>query len=622
MSYYEKNLKALEQQQPYLKSKLEKKEFHTGDTKIYEEKAKDGNPVLIIEREDGVYRMNSRFRPVSEAVTYAEQFSDIKDYSVYLFLGFGNGLIPREIIKHGSELVRYAFYEPCMESFLYVMEHYDISDILGDIRATIYVEGINEKEVAAYLPDMIDWSNIPLTDIFVLPKYKDMYPVSYRNFVCCTRDVVARAQMGMNTIVKYADRELLNAVYNMIGLPGSISAENFVHVFPKDLPAVLVSAGPSLNKNVDLLKEYKNKVFILCMDKTVKVLYDHGIIPDAIISVDPVKGVYYTEEMKEFYKEAIWITTTTSNFYTHIPIPHRRRVLLEGGDLLNGSIYKEFTGAELPTVSTGGSVATSAFSVIEGWGFETLIFIGQDLSFPGNKRYSDSTTDVIQESIEKGFSIIETPGYYGDTVKTRDDYYTYLKWFEGAISITKIKNVINSTEGGAMIAGATNMPLKEALETYATQEYDIASIIDQVSYSFTNEQETEIQNIIENYPKRMDYFIRLFKEGRSLCERGKTLVERGNYSEKELKKIRKRLDEIDKGVSNEKEFIILSNRACEVERKITREMLLDTEEDKEDDKKTFETLITLYGGFYEAAVSMKEKFEEIIKYGNENGWRW
>jgi hypothetical protein len=247
--------------------------------------------------------------------------------------------------------------------------------------------------------------------------------------------------------------------------------------------------------------------------------------------------------------------------------------------------------------------------------------VGQDLALTGNRRYSDVETDACQEALDKGYDLYDVEGYHGDTVKTRDDYLAYLKWFEGIISANPSLRVINATEGGAMIHGATNMTLREALDTYAVREYDIRGIIDSVPRAFNEEQKKEIEEQLRNLPNRARYFMRHFKNGKNLAERALTLIRREHFNESEYNKIQKQLSEVDKAVSNELEFILISNRACEVDQKITRDMVVDADESLGNDEAVLQSMVELYQAFYDAAVEMKEESEAMVKGLDEEGYR-
>ncbi|WP_373845633.1 6-hydroxymethylpterin diphosphokinase MptE-like protein, partial [Clostridium sp.] len=51
----------------------------------------------------------------------------------------------------------------------------------------------------------------------------------------------------------------------------------------KDIPAIIVSAGPSLDKNISELKRAEGKALIIATDAVLTTLKNHGIVPDAVV---------------------------------------------------------------------------------------------------------------------------------------------------------------------------------------------------------------------------------------------------------------------------------------------------------------------------------------------------
>lgn len=612
MNYWDDNLVALAKYHVKLAVQLQEMDCKAEDTTVYEMDAKDGNKSLVLELDGAKHVMNSRFRPIQEAVTYVSQFSEMKEYSVSVFYGFGNGLIPKHICNMQFENVYYAFYEPHLQSFLYAMNHCDLTEVFDRDNVRIYVEGLNENELALELPFWVSWKNLPLTEIYPLPKYKDIFLESYKKFLNLTRDVIMRAHLMENTMSMFAQKYLQNSIQMMRFIPESTSAAAFVDVFPKEMPAVLVSAGPSLSKNIQTLKNAKNHSFILCVDTALRRLLAENIIPDAVIGIDPRKYAACREEWKSIYQEMAWITETNSNYAPTEINESYRNIFLSGEELIANDMF-ERNGVFLPNLSTGGSVANTAFSLLTYWGFQTIIMVGQDLAFTGNKRYSDSNEDAIEQSKEMGYGIYEVDGYYGEKVKTRDDYLTYLKWFEGTVSKLLDRTIINATEGGAMIHGATNMTLEDALSQYAKNEYSVRGIIDSVEKSFSDMQKDGIYEQLKNLPSRAKYFKRQFKEGKSLCERAITLLERSNMNEKEYMQIQKKLSEIDASVSNELEFILISNRAVDVDAKISRDMIVNSDSALQSDKEILDNMKQLYEAFLVAAEEMETESLSMVE---------
>ena len=620
MSYWEQNIEGIKVCQKSLARLLAPyKDMDTSDV-VSEILAKDQTPALVLHVNGKDHVMNSRFRPMVEAESYASQFDEIKDKSVVMFFGFGNGTFPKAIYKRGSDdLVFYIFYEPCLASFIYTMHHHDLTELFGTLKTHIYVEGVNADGMGALLPDIIDWANMPLAKMMHLPKYRELYPESYKHFAHIIEDNFSRLHMAKNTTSAFAKKFMENVILHMRYAFEATSGRAFIGAFPKNLPAILVSAGPSLAKQMDILKQAKGHAFILCVDTALRKLLAEGIEPDAVIGVDANKWAAYHEDYIPHYERMMWIAETICNHAIMRYVKSYRNVMLDSGDQINHDIYKK-AGCELPSLPTGGSVANTAFALLELWGFETVILVGQDLALTGNRRHADSETDAEKEAQEKGYNIIPVEGYYGDTVKTRDDYLTYLKWFESEIAITDCKRVINATEGGAMIHGATNMPLQEALEQYAKESYDIRAIIDQVPRTLSEKDKDELEKRLLDFPKRASYFIRMFKEGRDLTERGITLLNRGQAEGKEFSDLQKRLGEIDASVSNELEFVLICNRASDVDRKIARELTVKEEQD-ESPVDIMQSMHELYEAFLEAAKDMKEYAEAMVKQFELEGRR-
>lgn len=620
MSYWEQNIEGIKVCQKSLARLLAPyKDMDTSDV-VSEILAKDQTPALVLHVNGKDHVMNSRFRPMVEAESYASQFDEIKDKSVVMFFGFGNGTFPKAIYKRGSDdLVFYIFYEPCLASFIYTMHHYDLTELFGTLKTHIYVEGVNADGMGALLPDIIDWANMPLAKMMHLPKYRELYPESYKHFAHIIEDNFSRLHMAKNTTSAFAKKFMENVIMHMRFGFEATSGAAFVDAFPQELPAILVSAGPSLSKNIDVLKQAKGHAFILCVDTAFPKLMGAGIEPDAVIGVDANKWEACDRDYNYCYQRVVWIAETICNVDVTHCIKSYRNVMLDSGDQINNDIYKK-AGCELPSLPTGGSVANTAFALLELWGFETVILVGQDLALTGNRRYLDSDKNAEEQAAQKGYNIIPVEAYDGGSVNTRDDYYTYLKWFESEIAITDCKRVINATEGGAMIHGATNMPLQEALEQYAKESYDIRAIIDQVPRTLTERDKDELEKRLLDFPKRASYFIRMFKEGRDLTERGITLLNRGQAEGKEFSDLQKRLGEIDASVSNELEFVLICNRASDVDRKIARELTVKEEQD-ESPVDIMQSMHELYEAFLEAAKDMKEYAEAMVKQFELEGRR-
>jgi hypothetical protein len=122
-------------------------------------------------------------------------------------------------------------------------------------------------------------------------------------------------------------------------------------------------------------------------------------------------------------------------------------------------ILKEL-GVKVSLLSTGGSVATSAFALAERLEANPIVFIGQDLALTGGQDHAGGyinpyDADLLTARVEAGFDV---EGYYGGRLRTERQLLTYKTWFESRVKALPEKLIINATEGGARIEGALQLP--------------------------------------------------------------------------------------------------------------------------------------------------------------------
>ena len=245
-------------------------------------------------------------------------------------------------------------------------------------------------------------------------------------------------------------------------------------------PAIIVSAGPSLNKNLKELKKAKGKAIIIAVDTVLKMLLIEGIVPDFVCSIERIEKVY-------------------DLFYKDLEVPNT--VTLVAPPLLDPRIFEEFNGelmlsfrldvAEYDWLKTilnvdddcfiemGSSCAHVAFGLAIHLGASPVILIGQDLAYGeenqthalGTYIINDKDKNKEKSTKKKGsnqlFEVIE--GYNGGNVNTNETWLSFKIWFERKIVEYGI-DVINATEGGAKIYHTIQMTLSEAIDRYCTQD--------------------------------------------------------------------------------------------------------------------------------------------------------
>lgn len=268
---------------------------------------------------------------------------------------------------------------------------------------------------------------------------------------------------------------LIGLERNLKNLPFILKAKDTTQM--KDLhkgkPAIIVAAGPSLNKNFHLLKSVKDKAVIVAVDTIVEKLLDEGIVPDFVCSIERSERTY------EF-------------FYQESNIP--KEVTLVAPAVLETRILEEFKGnillpfrneiaetlwlqriMNLPTtsgISMGSSCAHVAFGIAEHLGCSPLILVGQDLAFSDDSVITHAEGTIYHKLNRPPISksrhdIVE--GYYGGTVTTTDTWRQFKVWFEKRIGEADLQ-VIDATEGGARIYFTDRISLQESIAKYCNKD--------------------------------------------------------------------------------------------------------------------------------------------------------
>ncbi|MDE6760110.1 MAG: DUF115 domain-containing protein [Lachnospiraceae bacterium] len=540
MEWLEKNLHYMENESELDYNKLSDfvKTWVAEEEKYFIDTAKDGSVILGMHGEEKDIMLNSTYKPMQEAEKFAKKIQ-LTDNSVIAFMGLGNGIIVKQVADQLNEEALLLIYEPSKELFAFVMHHFDLSEILSDNRIKIFVNGINEQYFDLVLTYNIDNVNVGVTILESHPKYKELFSEEFADFSNLFKDCRTSALVNLKTVMEGQKRMMRNAIANIANLVRSKMTADFIGAFPEDMPAILVSGGPSLDKNYEVLKQAKGKAMIIAVDRTAQYLLDRDIVPDMFCSLDYTKSItlFQDERLKQIpflyisdlNKEVLEVLgkknlifgTTSSKFY----------------NWLIGEYGKK--GIDLPI---GGSVATLGYSFAKMTGFKRLIMVGQDLALTGGANYAGGMVSGVAGLDEYG--TMEVPGNVEDTVITRGDYYVYLKWFEQAVKEANESGmeVINATEGGARIDGTKIMTLQEAVDQYCLNPYDIEAIFQGIEPLATEENIPDVKALLEEKRKDLPKLKKKAKDAAEIARRCGVLSERGDYG-KEFKEKNKVLSQ-------------------------------------------------------------------------------
>lgn len=445
-------------------------EAGTNEIKIESLPAKDGQLYLNVATKSGSYRMNSNYRPLAEAQRWADGLNLPQTGAVVLMYGMGNGYCVRALLERLSQDAVLIIWEPSIAIYEHVKANYKLNDILQDARVHLLLYGKNERDIFALLDEKVHWSNAKKQCICIHPQYDKAFPEQLVFFEEIIRSNNVRVYTNRNTEMHFGAAIAENAAYNMRYVPDSFLTGDLSGKFPEGVPAIIVSAGPSLDKNIELLKQAKGRAVIVATDTALRALAAHGITPDFAVILDAKKPPSYFQN-PESRKIPLFAKLQANK---EVLVLHQAEKLwFDSHEYLNRFLAQ--IGRKPADYHAGGSVATAAFSICASLGFRQIVLIGQDLAYQGEVTHAGGEISSIRAEDE---NICYVDGVDGGRVKTRHDWVQYLKWFERVIGEIKGEiEVIDATEGGALIHGTSLMTLAEAIERYCHTECDAYQIM-------------------------------------------------------------------------------------------------------------------------------------------------
>lgn len=448
----------------------------------------------------------------------------------------------RQLIQIKSSDSLLVIIEPNAALFNYTLQFKDLS-FINSSGIVLFADKISE------LPLFLD--KLLLTDaIFYLKTIRFYFTYYYREsditssvaIVKIIKEAVQYKTFMYGNSVEDSLIGFRHHMENLKHLPRSIDVSLLKNAL-QNVPAIVVSAGPSLNKNIKKLKELKNKAVIIAVDTIALRLCNEGIIPDFICSIERGIETYtYFYESKAYPPESTLVGPLVlypkvfEEFSGELVIPMRGNV----GEFI---WLKEIMGLQDDySISIGLSCAHVAFGVAEHIGASPIILIGQDLAYGNSEKETHAGGTIYDDkeltnSMYAEIESLETEGYYGGTVATTEIWNAFRTWFEMEIA-NKQLNVVNATEGGAKIAFSMQMSLEDAGTKYCTENIpSVPEILRSIAkYPL---EDREMRRVIR---EQHNYFLDVklqFKKQQKLVRRLKI----NEFStEKEIKEALKKID--------------------------------------------------------------------------------
>jgi hypothetical protein len=477
---YLRNIRALWRRDPRLAYEID----DWGEPRaITVELSRSGLPTASATDEQGrrVY-LHSRHDPAAEAERLVANIR-LEGYHCFVLNGLGLGYHLKALHKRTRGEALLLVTEPSLDVLAAALFSVDLSEVLDSDRC-VFLTRLDKDYVYRRLEP--HGTTIMLGTQFVSHPPSERLAGAFQQAArAAMADYITYARMCLVTVVANSRITCRNVACNLPTYLSTPPIDTLRGRFA-GYPAIIVSAGPSLARNIDRLAALQDRAILVAVQTTLKPLLARGIRPHFVTSLD------FHEVSKNFFEglsaeavadvhlvaepKATWHVIDTYRAY--------------GGmiSLLDNSFARQCVGDDLAArdgLRAGATVAHLAFYLAEYMGCDPILFVGQDLGYSDNTYYTPgvaihetwrpelnrfNTIEMKEwERIARSRNILrKIRDIHGQEIYTDEQMFTYLQQFEKDFAASPAR-LIDATEGGARKAGTTVMTLTDAAAQFCSR---------------------------------------------------------------------------------------------------------------------------------------------------------
>lgn len=382
------------------------------------------------------------------------------------FYGFGNGILYKCLLKN-QNLKHIVVFEDDLELLQIALSNFDFSQELKEQKIIILNSDIDSSDL------MILFQKFPFFNflrVYDMHLHSDYYS-DVQTKILKLNDKISQC---IKTIILYQGDDIGDTIqgiaqftYNMSKMITGLTLQSLLqNRNKKSKSAIIVSTGPSLTKQLPLLKRYQDNFSIFCVDSSYSILAKNEIKPDYVLmsertnfSADLLKQNYENIDkniifilLSLAYPSAIVYLENTQRSY--VLVPYTTKFI----DNLNLDSFGN--------LSAGSTVALNALHLACELSHENIIFIGQDLAYSGSGKTHAEGYYYENEELNDVKEKTEAYGGESKTILTNRTWNMFRLTIQNYIASKEGFKFYNATEGGAHIEGTIEKPFKECCEEF------------------------------------------------------------------------------------------------------------------------------------------------------------
>ncbi|EAH9285009.1 DUF115 domain-containing protein [Campylobacter upsaliensis] len=409
---------------------------------------------------------------------FEERLKEFKEkyplYPVLYFYGISNAFMIENLLQNPYHC-HLVIYERDLALLYVVLSNIDLSTALAQKRLLIFNE-VSQMEYIFETQPFLAYSRT-----YFLELMSDFYAREEREVLALNSFLMEgfkKSILKQGNDPKDALQGIRQYVYNLASMIKNPSLKELLEKRKaKFKSCVIVSTGPSLSKQLPLLKEVQEKVVIFAADSAYPILMQNDIVPDYVCMVER------TDFTAEFFKHDFGNKDDKTTFLLASLVHPNAIEYLEKRGRNYILIPKHLNFAQYVDLKAFGllpsavSVAHMAFAIALELEFKELVFIGQDLAYNdvGHSHPKDyqHSADFESEAYEK----IKVVAYGGEGfVESHEIWIFFRQILEDLIKYVVSAKIYNATEGGARIEGMIEKPFSECCKDFNENKQNLVKL--------------------------------------------------------------------------------------------------------------------------------------------------
>lgn len=388
-----------------------------------------------------------------------------------VFLGMGLGYGPLLILQERPGLRQIAILEPSVDLFCAALATVDLRPLISSGKALFFVGDIDWESLEKAVTRVA-----ALEDTHILrhlPSFKGrpaLYgPVNDRAYMLLNQINASGSttrKCGQTFIEnRSSSLTLLRHAHSLDALRGLLAGK----------PAVVVAAGPSLERSLPALREMVGRCALIAADSALAPLLRAGIVPDIVTSIDYLDLNF--EKIAPFLGQEwpfslVSMIKATPLLAKRLPV--RQMFFGFAEDLPHHWIVKSLGLRTLAPACS--SVAHLSLGVALIMDCAPIVFVGQDLSYTDVSLDHVDGTIIMRRELPQDRELMKVPAVGGGTVATDRQFLSLLKVFEDIIGGWP-RQYINASASGARIRGTEEKSLSEVAACHAGVGFSVGQLM-------------------------------------------------------------------------------------------------------------------------------------------------